>query len=395
MHARAPGSPRLNVSWIIGQRADPIFLMGGTVVGYAVLAAYARFRFDMVYLWFVWLTLLNGPHLFAMYTRTYLVPDEWRSRPALLGRSLWLFAIGPGVLIVSAALSAGGARWSRVPFIGYLVLVGLWAYWHVVRQHHGIVRLYQRKNEQPSRADYWIDFLLIHVGLTAPLVAFLTRHPELRAVLSLPALAGTDRVAGVARVAAGVAATAVVALFVARQGHRWLTGRALNAPKLLFLAAVVPFYLIVFNSDAALGAPLFAIAPLAIIPHDIQYQAMVWLYNRGRHGGARSPADARGAAPSLRERLTASLPALAACAAGVGALLATASCSLDRALLCPAPFYATAAILPGGITAREILIVAFHGFFIHHYFVDQHIWKPGREPGLAARLGLPAAATPT
>ena len=35
------------------------------------------------------------------------------------------------------------------------------------------------------------------------------------------------------------------------------------------------------------------------------------------------------------------------------------------------------------------MIVAFHGFFMHHYFVDQHIWRPGREPRLAARLGLP------
>src|SRR5581483_8248006 len=265
MVARPPRlNVRWNVRWILGPRADPALLtVGGSLVGYGLLAAYAWLRFDMAHLWFVWLALLNGPHLFAMYARTYLVPEERRSRAALLGHSLWLFAIGPTVLAASAALAAGGVRWSRAPFIAYMVLVGLWAYWHVVRQHHGIVRLYQRRNGETSRADYWIDFLLIHVGLTAPLLAFLCRHPDLRAVLDAPRIADAlASVAGGVRLASAVAAAAVIALFVLRQAQRWRAGLPLNAPKLVFLGAIVPFYLVLFFGQTAQAAPLFAVAPL-------------------------------------------------------------------------------------------------------------------------------------
>ena len=124
----------------------------------------------------------------------------------MLGGSLWLFAVGPSVLVVTASLSAGGVRWARAPFIAYLVFVGLWAYWHVVRQHHGIVRLYQRKSDQSARADQIVDFLLIHVGLAAPLLAFLVRHPELRVAIDLPALA---RIEGPVRAASTAAVIGV------------------------------------------------------------------------------------------------------------------------------------------------------------------------------------------
>jgi hypothetical protein len=364
--------------------------MGGAVLGYGVVAAYAFLRFDMMYLWFAWLVLLNGPHLFAMYTRTYLSPEERKRRPALFGGSLWLFAVGPAVLALCALLTAADVdvRWARAPFIAYMVLVGLWAYWHVVRQHHGIVRLYHRKNgenDDAARADRTIDFLLIHVGLTAPLLAFLVGHPELRVVIGVPALAHVQDAARVASIAA-VAATS--ALWVARQAQRALTGRALNVPKLIFLAAIVPFYLFILSSETVRSAPLFAIVPLAIMPHDLQYQAMVWLHNRSQRAEAaavRVPAA----------RLLASLPMLAACAIATGALLASASCALDRALDCPEAFYATTSPLPGAIAARDVLIVVFHGFFIHHYFIDQHIWRPGRDARLAARLGLSAARAAT
>jgi hypothetical protein len=33
-------------------------------------------------------------------------------------------------------------------------------------------------------------------------------------------------------------------------------------------------------------------------------------------------------------------------------------------------------------------MVTFQGFLMHHYFVDQFIWKPSREARVAERLNL-------
>ena len=76
-----------------------------------------------------------------------------------------------------------------------------------------------------------------------------------------------------------------------------MTGLPLDVPKLMFIAAVVPFYLFILSSDTVRSAPLFAIVPLAIMPHDIQYQALVWLgYD---HRGLVASGPAAGAAPRL------------------------------------------------------------------------------------------------
>jgi hypothetical protein len=388
--ARPARERRISLRWIVGARADLAFLMGGTAVGYALVFAGARLHLDWVLVWFAWMVLVDGPHVFATYTRTYLAVDEWRARSVLLWSSLGLFLLGPTLLLTAFALSRAGSPWHRAPLLAYFVGASLWGYWHVVRQHHGVMRLYQRRNRDDAPIDYWIDLSVIHVALIAAFVLFLTQHPEVRDNLGLPSEALTAPTSPgsvlvlLVRKASVLAAAAAIAIFLGRQGFRWWKGRTLNGAKLVFLAATVPYYLFICTSQTVLAAPLVAIAPLLVIPHDLQYHAMVWFYNRNRARRARE----RGNRLDVGLRLGTSLSAYAACALALGGLLGVLSCSVDSALAFSPPLSAAAPALFAGIGARELLFVAFQGVFLHHYFIDQYIWKPGREERVAEGLGL-------
>lgn len=363
--------------WIISPAADAAWLVGAFAAGLALFAAHAFLGFDLLLAWIPWIVLLNGPHLFAGWTRTYLAPEEWKRRAPLLAGSLALFLVGPAILVASHVLHGRGAAWHRAPVAWFLVVAVLWAYWHAMRQHHGILRLYHRRSGGLAAADRRLDAVLVHAGLLAPFVFFLSRHPEARDILGLPADApwlGPLRAACVSAFALAVAA------FLARLAA---TGRA-GAPRLLFLAALLSFHALVGFSGAALSAPLLGIIPVFIIPHDLQYLALVRFYNRNR----RERALLRGERPDLGARLSASTPAFAACALAFGAGLAVLGAPYGES-----SFAGSAPVLTGSgpIGLRDVLLVLYQGFFIHHYVVDQFAWRPSRDPQVAAHLGVATA----
>jgi hypothetical protein len=331
--------------------------------------------------WFAWVALTNGPHFFATYTRTYLVGDEWRRRGGLLGASLALFLLGPLLLWAEGAM--GHVAEDRSPLPWYFAAVNVWGFWHVVRQHHGILRLYQRHDTGLSAFDARLEAALLHVTLLAPFVWLLSVHPDVRAGLTLSPLESDPLPVRAVRAGLMLAAAAAVGLFVLRQVHRRLRGERLRVPRLLFFGAVAAYYTWVCTSPQMRSWPLFVIAPLLVLPHDLQYHAIVWFYQRNQRQGALE----RGVLPALGVRIASSLPLYAALGIGLGLLLAASGCSVDRALGCPAGFYDST---PGwlGLTPRGLLFVFFHAFAVHHYFVDQFIWRPSREARVAQALGV-------
>ena len=64
--------PRFDLAWFIG----------GAATGYGMLALHAVFGLDMITVWFAWFVLLDSPHFFATWSRTYLDREEWRGRGA-------------------------------------------------------------------------------------------------------------------------------------------------------------------------------------------------------------------------------------------------------------------------------------------------------------------------
>src|SRR4051794_18013567 len=92
--------PRLRVNWIAGPWTDLPWFIGGALGGYALFAMHAVFALDMFTVWLVWYVLLDVPHFFGTYVRTYLDPVERRRRPLLLYGSLGFPLVGPAVVLV-------------------------------------------------------------------------------------------------------------------------------------------------------------------------------------------------------------------------------------------------------------------------------------------------------
>jgi hypothetical protein len=365
----------------VGQRFDLVWFVGGALTGYAMFYLHAGLSLDMLTVWFVWFLLLDSPHFFGTYSRTYLDREQWRERRRLLLGSLTLFLIPPLVLLASYAIDRAGLPHATAGLVALTALVNLWAYWHVVRQHYGIMALYQRKNDDTDPSDRRIDSLLLHIGLLAPFVAFLVRHPETRAVVGLAPMRDVGAV-----VAASAIAVVVVALvFASRQFERWRLGLPVNVPKILFLAAVVPLHLTIGYSEAVLTAPILGFAAFVTIFHDVQYHAIVWFYQRNRY---RSGEAARFGPAAWVGR---SFVIFMACALTSGAIMGFASCSLGVQPGCT-PFVDTSGMtLFAGVTFRDLFFGVFLGFLMHHYFLDQFIWRPSRDERL--RLDLDLAAT--
>jgi hypothetical protein len=367
--------------WVIGPRADLLWLVGAPLWGLLLWLGFAQGHLALAPAWFAWIALTNGSHFFATYTRTYLVPDEWRRRGGLLAASLALFLLGP--LLLWAQSTTGSPAAERSPLPWYFAAVNAWGYWHVVRQHHGILRLYQRHDPGLSSFDARLEAALLHVTLLAPFVWLLSVHPDVRAGLSLSPLAADPLPVRALRAGLALGAVASAGLFVARQVHRRLRGERLQAPRLIFFAAVAAYHAWVCTSPQMLRWPLFIVAPLLILPHDLQYHAIVWFYQRNQRWGALQ----RGARPALGVRIASSPPLYAALGVGLGVMLAVSGCSVDRELGCPASFYDSTPLWLG-FTPRGLLFVFFHAFAVHHYFIDQFIWRPSREVHVAQGLGV-------
>ena len=328
---------RLNSNWIVGKRVDLAAFIGGALAGYLVFFMHAGLGWDMVLIYVLFLTFLDTPHFFGTYLRTYLDREEFKARRGfLLGSLLWLLA-GPLTLLFSYGLFSAGVSNYMVPFNVFILGVGLWAYWHVVRQHYGFMRLYQSKNGENAPLDRRRDGWLMHFGLMLPFVVFALRHPESRRAFGLPAelppvpslselgglrgvLSGSwiGRVSWEHFVVAGcaLALSALIGDFIFRQVGKWRRGEPLNGPKILLFLAVLPLHIVVCFSHAVLTAPLITFSAFVTIYHDIQYHVLVYCHQRNRF---RDPAAARSA--GIAAFLSRNVVIFAASAIGFGLLV--------------------------------------------------------------------------
>src|SRR5215207_7144902 len=129
--------------WIGRRSFDLTFFFGGAVLALFALALAVLFRSSIVLLAWVWILLFDGPHMMALYTRTYFDPKARRERRGLLYGSLAVFAVGPVFLALSIAMRSDAA------FLAFIGFASIYGYYHVVRQHYGFVALYRAKTKEP------------------------------------------------------------------------------------------------------------------------------------------------------------------------------------------------------------------------------------------------------
>jgi len=348
--------------WIGGPLFDAGFFFGGALAalaaGLAMLAAPA----SVLPLWFAWLLLIEGPHLCATWQRTYLNAAWRRERPALLwGSLLWLL---PGPLLLLVSRISGQAE----PFLLFLGAVALWSFHHAVRQHHGILAIYQRLNGAAAGAR-GADKRLLHGIMWGAFALFLVAHPANGIGAALGSYGSAIAVAIASALAAAVLAWAVLLWQRWRQGEALLPGMfglVVAAGTTLFALLVVGMREPLLAHPLTLEQVFLAAAIVSGTLHGVQYLGIVIATER------RSKASAgRRAAP------------LAAYAAMVAVSLGYVWLNLARG---GAPVGAA----PQSLSA-QVFLALYWGLFCHHFWLDQKIWRPSTDARLRAELGLEAA----
>jgi hypothetical protein len=351
------------VGWIGGKAFDLVFFFGSGLFGVAagVLAMAAPSL--VVPLWLVWLFLLDGPHLAATFTRTYLDPTWLREHRALGLGSLLLLT--PGFVAFGAAKALG----SPLPYDLFLLFATIWAFHHAVRQHYGILAIYQR-HARPSPRERRIDTGMLYLSYWGLIGVFLFGHPKSRLVLQLPETLPPWGHALL--VAAGAALGAALVAYV---GYAILRARrgADPRPMLFLLLPVVAqqaFGLFVVGAAEPLIARpsdpeqyFLAVAVVGGTVHGMQYLGIVVAANRRR---ATAPLGQR---PWILYGVL------------VAASILYMAVNLTRGA---SPW----TLFASGTDQARLFLALYWGIFFHHYYIDQKIWHPGSDPALRRELGL-------
>jgi hypothetical protein len=342
----------------------------------------------------LWAILIDAPHVFGTFSRTYFDRAERRSRGRLLWGSLLFFVVGP--IMVFAGLG-----------LVFFFLAALWAYYHLVKQHYGFMVLYKKKNNDLAPIDNALDRLLLLFAFNYPFVAFIARDPEAMTRVPASLRFGVNGLATILLVG-------TIILFVAwlvRQGQRLITGDALDVPKYLLLAAAIPMHWIVLLTPMP-NKPIAIVAILTIY-HNLQYHRLIWFHNKKytRSSPAlTATADARPAVHWDRGRLARNERAArtASAESNHSRQQYGAAELISRRLL----YYIGFGILFGiiyqgprqllgyvglkngaGINseqsfAMQLGISFLWGYAFIHYYLDSKIWRVRRDPSVGKALNM-------
>lgn len=368
-----PGEPMsASGGWIGGPRFDAFFFFGAGLLAVAAGLLMLAAPSTVLPLWFAWIWLVEGPHLFGTWQRAYLDAGYRREHRRMLAASLLWFVPGPLLLLASRITGEPG------PFMLFLGAVGIWSFHHAIRQHHGIQSIYQRLGGADA-ATRNSDARMLHAVLWMAFVLFLLAHPLNRQLLGLGPLQGAGRV--FVTLLAGALVLAVTA-WAAMLALRWRRGGSLKAGVfgLVVAAGTVLFSLFVVGlrepllAGAASTEQMFMAATLVGgILHGIEYLGIVIATERRRalSGQAGTLATRFGKAP------------LAAYAAMLVASFAYVALNLARG---GSPGWAFADPF-----ATQLFLAFYWSLFCHHFWLDQKIWKPSTDARLRAELGLDGA----
>src|SRR6266536_4702222 len=154
----------ISMRWIISARDDLIWLIGSVSSSYLLLILYVKGILPLVPMVAVWAILIDAPHVFGTFSRTYFDRTERKNRGRLLWGSLLFFVVGPVMGFAGAALI-------------FFFVAALWAYYHLVKQHYGFMVLYKKKNNDLAPIDNALDRSLLLFAFNYPFVAFIANDP--------------------------------------------------------------------------------------------------------------------------------------------------------------------------------------------------------------------------
>jgi hypothetical protein len=347
-----PVASVISLRWIISARDDLVWFIGSVVTSYLLLFLYVAGIVPLVPMVAAWAILIDAPHVFGTFSRTYFDRQERKNRARLLWGSLLFFAIGPLMVLAGAA------------FVFFFV-AALWAYYHLVKQHYGFMVLYKKKNDDLARVDNALDRLLLLFAFNYPFVEFIARDPEAMARVPTVLHGG---VSGLATILL-VSTILLFVLWLGRQVQRAIVGEPLNVPKYLLLAAAIPMHWIVLLTPMP-HKPIAIVAILTIY-HNFQYHRLIWFHNRKYKPGSR---EKHGAAEFISRRL-----------------LYYIVFGIIFGLIYQGPRQVLGYLgLQNGARsfAVQIGIAFLWGYAFIHYYLDSKIWRVRRDPSVGEALKM-------
>src|SRR5690349_15656664 len=159
-----PRAGALSLRWIISAREDLIWFIGSVASSYLLLILYVTGILPLIPMVAGWAILIDAPHVFGTFSRTYFDKSEWRTRKRLLLGSLLFFMLGPILVLLGAGFT-------------FFFVAALWAYYHLVKQHYGFMVLYKKKNNDLAAIDNALDRLFLMFAFNYPFVAFIANDP--------------------------------------------------------------------------------------------------------------------------------------------------------------------------------------------------------------------------
>ena len=361
----------ISLRWIISARDDLVWFIGSVVTSYALLVLYITGILPLVPMMAGWAILIDAPHVFGTFSRTYFDRTERQSRARLLWGSLLFFAVGPVLVLAGAG------------FVFFFV-AALWAYYHLVKQHYGFMVLYKKKNTDLAPLDNALDRLLLLFAFNYPFVAFIARDPTAMARvprflqssvngLALLLLAGT--------IVLGVA-------WLIRQIQRAVVGQPLDVPKYLLLAAAIPMHWVVLLTPMP-NKPIAIVAILTIY-HNLQYHRLIWFHNQKYkvQGGPITPADQESATPPSKYGAAELISRRLLFYIAFGLLFGLIYQG-PRQILGYLSLKQGASVAPNEPSLLVQLGIAFlWGYALIHYYLDSKIWRVRRDPSVGKALNM-------
>ena len=344
-------APAKRSPWILDRWRDLLFFVGTPVLLIPIFtAAQSRWSAQDIFL-FVGAFGAMGHHLPGMI-RAY-------GDRALFDRFKTRFIVAPMALLIVCV-------WSSVYSIQAIALVAMaWGIWHGLMQTYGFCRIYDAKASARAAARARVDLALCFAWFSA---AVLLSPMRFRTLLELYYESGGPVVASAAvdilRTAIVVALGLVTIVFLWRQWADWKAGGGTSPVKLTLLVSSIAFWWYCNNGvqNILVGIALFEVF------HDVQYLAIVWIYNRARVERDKS---IRGFMRFVFRRSGALIGVYVGLVMAYGALAFTHSAISAESIR---------HVLIGMVTASALL----------HFYYDGFIWKV-REPQTRTMLGIQGA----
>jgi len=383
----------ISLRWIISARDDLIWFIGSVLSSYALLALYVSGVLPLIPMVAAWAILIDAPHVFGTFSRTYFDRIERQNRARLLGGSLLFFVVGPLMVLAGAGLV-------------FFFIAALWAYYHLVKQHYGFMVLYKKKNGDLAPLDNALDRLLLLFAFNYPFVAFIARDPE--AMVRVPRLLHSS-VNGLAlfllvgTIVLGVA-------WLARQIQRAFMGWPLNVPKYLLLGAAIPMHWIVLLTPMP-NKPIAIVAILTIY-HNLQYHRLIWFHNQKYKSGTGSDTGVSPVAASIsrevpaeqlsREQHVQDAHATSRSKHGAAELISRrllfyVAFGIIFGLIYQGPrqYLGYVSVTHGGRSGTseqslpmQLGIAFLWGYAFIHYYLDSKIWRVRRDPSVSKALRM-------